>query len=266
MEHRLLLRAGLALLASAVSVPPLVGWSAKGHRIVALAAQEQLSENSKRRIGYLLGKDVGLVDVAAWANDIVVDRPETEAWHSITLPADAQHVDLQRDCPLGDCVTAKLRECIGIVRLAIRPKSEIVESFKMLVNLAADMHQPMLNGYPPAQGKEESVVVLDNDDMPLFDAWESALLQRMGPEEEIAARVRQRIAQSDTETWKLGTYRDWTWETHRLAVDRVYPMIREPGGKTVLEGTVLSEASELLLDQLAKSAVRLAHVLDITWP
>lgn len=240
-------------------------WSEQGHRIVALAAQEHLSENSKRRMSYLLGKEAVLVDVATWADELSRERPETEAWHSITIPPDADSVDLERDCPVGDCVTAKVRECIGIVRLAIRSKNEIVDAFKMLVGLSADMHQPLLNGYPPSHGKEDRVVVLDGEEMPLLDAWESKLLDRFGSEEEVLELVLKRISEADYEEWTSGTLRSWTWETHRVAVEKVYPTIKE-SEKTVLAAAELEAASEIVVEQLAKSAVRLVHMLALAWP
>ncbi len=258
-------RYGPVLAAWLASVATVSGWSDQGHRVVALAAQENLSENAKKRVGYLLGKDAALVEVATWANDLTTERPETEAWHSITIPPNVEGLDLNRDCPLGDCVTAKVRECIGVVRLAIRSRDEIVEAFKMLVGLAADMHQPLLNGYPPAHGKEGSIVVLDGVEMPLFDAWDRGLLGHMGSEEKILDRVRQRIAAADKELWTQGTYRSWTWETHRVATERAYPSVGN-SDKTVLEGPSLDTAAETVIEQLAKSAVRLAHMLDIAWP
>lgn len=266
MEVRRRRCAGLALFAWIASVPTLSGWSPEGHRIVALAAQKHLSENAKRRVTYLLGENVGISDVATWADEIVAERPETEAWHSITIPPGAERVDLARDCPLGDCITSRIRDCVGIVRLAIRPRSEIVDSFKMLVSLVADMHQPMLNGYPPAHSKAASLVELEGNEMPLVEAWESGLIRQLGSEEEVLERVRQRISEAETERWMSGTYRDWTWETHRVAVDNVYPTIRNADEITVLQGETLAQASEVLVDQLAKSAIRLAYVLDVTWP
>ena len=258
-------RCGPIVVACLASVATLYGWSDLGHRVVALAAQENLSENAKRRMGYLLGPDANLVEVATWANDQIAERPETEAWHSITIPPNVEWIDLRRDCPLGDCVTAKVRECIGLVRLAIRGKEEIVEAFKMLVGLAADMHQPLLNGYPPAQGKERSIVVLEGVEMPLFDLWDEGLLNLMGGEEDVLERVRQRIAEVNQETWRQGSYRAWTWETHRVATENVYPTVGE-SDKTELDERSLQAASQVVIDQLAKSAVRLAYMLDLAWP
>ena len=216
-------------------------------------------------MSYLLGKDGKLVDVATWADELTEERPETEAWHSITIPPGAQGVDLKRDCPLGECVTAKVRECIGIVRLAIRSRSEIVDAFKMLVALAADMHQPLRNGYPPAESMDESVVNLGGEDMSLFEVWDSGLLSSMGSEDEVLELVRQRVDSIGYEELIQGTYRDWTWETHQVATRKIYPTVNI-NEKTVLEGPALDVAYEIVVDQLAKSAIRLAHMLSVAWP
>jgi hypothetical protein len=241
------------------------GWSEQGHRIVALAAEEQLSANSKRRVGYLFGPDVRLVDIATWADEIKQERPETEAWHSITIPQGASRVDLARDCPVGDCITVKVRDFMGIVRLAIGPKEEAREAFKMLVSLAADLHQPLLGGFPPGQNKDDSVVVLNNTQMTLFEAWDGGLLASLGSEEEILEQVRRRILAADKDAWTRGTLRDWTWENHQIAASKVYPTVGA-AERTVLEGEALESATEIMIERLAKSAVRLAAMLEDMWP
>ena len=256
----------MALAAWTLSAGALFGWNEQGHRVVARAAQEQLSENAVRRMSYLFGKEAKLVDMATWADEIAGERPDTEAWHSITVPPDATSVDLKRDCPLGECVTAKVRECIGILRLAIKPRSEIVDAFKMLVGLAADMHQPLLNGLPPGRGKEDSVVIFSGKEMSLFEALDSGLIQRMGSEDQVLDRVRRHIQAADREAWTTGTYRAWTWETHKVATDQIYAMVGEANAKTEMNGPTLREAEEIIVDRLAKSAVRLAYMLDVAWP
>ncbi len=241
------------------------GWSEQGHRIIALAAEEQLSDNAKRRLAFLLGKNGRLVDVATWAKEIVQTRPDTEAWHSITIPQGAETVDLSRDCPVGDCITVKVRDCIGIVRLAIKPREEVVEAFKMLVGLAAELHQPLMSGHPPSEGKDDREVVVRGTDMSLFEAWDGGLLASMGPEEQVLAKVRERIVSADRDAWTQGTLRDWTWENHRVARDKIYPSVGE-SETTVLAGAALDSASEIVVERLAKSAVRLAAMLDDMWP
>ena len=152
-----------------------------------------------------------------------------------------------------------------IVRLAIKPRAEIVDAFKLLVGLAADMHQPLLNGYTPPHGKEESIVVLNGQEMSLLQAWDEKLLARTGTEEQVLQMVRERIASADVQSWKRGTLKDWTWETHRVAVEQIYPTAGE-AEKTALDASATDAASTLIVDQLAKSAVRLTKMLDDAWP
>ena len=258
-------RSALLMAALLLNCAAAFGWSEQGHRIVALAAEEQLSANSKKRVAYLLGSDVRLVDVTNWADEIKQERPETEAWHSITIPQGADGVDLARDCPVGDCITVKVRDCMGIVRLAIRPLAEAREAFKMLVSLAADLHQPLLGGFPPGQSKDDSVVVLNDTQMTLFEAWDRGLLASLGSEEEILERVRQRILAADRDAWTRGTLRDWTWENHQIAANKVYPAVGT-AERTVFEGEALESATEIVIERLAKSALRLAAMLDDMWP
>ena len=265
MSHLASRRPVALVVALLATCAPALGWSEPGHRIVALAAEEYLSDSAKRRVGYLLGRDVRLVDVATWANEIVQERPETEAWHSITIPKGAESVDLVRDCPVGDCITVKVRDCIGIVRLAIRPREESREAFKMLVNLAGDLHQPLLSGYPPGDSNDDRAVVLDGNEMTLHEAWERGLLASMGSEEDVLQRVRQHVLSADTETWTRGTLRDWTWENHQIAASKVYPSVGAED-RTVLDGEALQSATQIVIERLAKSAVRLAALLDDVWP
>lgn len=264
MKPRALRRYSLLVFAILAFTPTLEAWSEWGHRIVALVAQENLSDNAKRRVQFLLGRDPELAAIAHWADEIVQERPETEAWHSITIPPTADGMDLDRDCPLGDCITVKIRDCMGIVRLAVKPKGEIVDAFKMLINLAADLHQPLRNGYPPAHGKEEQKVVLADREMRFFEVWDSGLLEHIGAEA-LLERVRQRIASTDTRAWTEGTLNSWTWEAHRVAVEQLYPMVTS-GAKTVLDKPMVEASAEILVDQLAKAAVRLLHMLDDVWP
>ncbi|MCY4187667.1 MAG: S1/P1 nuclease [Bryobacterales bacterium] len=260
-----LMRSSLLLAAWLLSPATALGWSEQGHRIVALAAQEQLSENSKKRVEYLLGRGARLVDISTWADEIIQERPETEAWHSITIPKGADGMRLARDCPIGDCITAKARDCIGIMRLAIRPIKETREALKMLVGLAADLHQPLLSGFPPHQSSDDSVIEINGVEMTLFEAWDQGLLASLGSEEEALERVRQSILAADKDEWLRGTLLDWTWENHQVAASEAYPAL-ERAEKSVLEGQALESAAEIVIERLAKSAVRLAAMLEDAWP
>ncbi len=241
------------------------GWSELGRRVIAQLAQENLNDNVIRRMGFLFGKGAKLVDFATWADAVADERPETEAWRSITIPPNARRVDYERDCPLGDCTPVKLRACVGIVRLAIKPKAEQIDAFKMLIGLAGDLHQPLRAGYPPGQGGEEKPIVLGGRKLELFDAWESALLAGMGSEEEILERTRRRITSETKTAWVQGSLRDWTWETHQVAVRNAYDSLPSDEARQLDEAYV-ERAEAAIEEQLAKAAVRLAYLLADAWP
>ncbi len=253
--------AALALCGNSIAA----AWSELGHRVIARLAQENLESNAVRRVGFIVGKDAKLVDFAGWADLLVDERPETEAWHSITVPPGASKVDYKRDCPLGDCTPVKLRDCIGILRLAMKSKSERVDALKMLIGLAGDLHQPLRVGYPPGQGSEEKPVRFNDQELVLFDVWESALLERMGSEDEIVDRVRQQMTADAKAEWVLGSLRGWTWGTHQTALHNAYADL--PSGDTMaLDTAYIARAESAIEEQLAKAAVRLAYLLADTWP
>ena len=256
-----LLLAALFLLGA----PSARAWSDLGYRVITRLAQENLNASVIRRMGFLLGKDAKLVDFADWANSVVKERPETEAWREITLPPDAQSVDYARDCPLGDCTPVKLRACVGIVRLAIKPKEEQIDAFKILIGLAGDLHQPLRAGYPPGHGNDNEPVMLAGRSLELFEAWESELLAGMGSEEEILERARRHIDAESKSAWVRGTLRDWTWETHQTAVRNAYDSLPESGPRR-LDEAYIERAEGVIEVQLAKAAVRLAYLLADAWP
>ena len=118
------LRALLGLVALSFLLPtPSPAWDETSHRAIARIAEEHLAENALKRYRYYVPTGQTLEDISYWAQSLFQERPETEAWHSITLPPDATGVDLNRVCPLGDCVTVKIREAEGIVRLAHTPRT-----------------------------------------------------------------------------------------------------------------------------------------------
>lgn len=253
----------LAVVACTVAAPTLSAWNDSVHRAVARVAQERLSANAARRHRYLMGANAKLEDVAAYADSVVGERPETEAWRSITIPPGAKKVELKRDCPVGDCVTAKIRELEGVVRLAVREKSKVQESFRFLIGLAADLHQPLNAGFPPDRGGERTVL-LEGEEAALYDVWDSRLFAEAN-EDELAARLRELITAENARQWSQGTLRDWTWETHRMAVEVAYDGVGVDSPQPIDE-VYLHRARETAELQLAKAAVRLAVLLDRIWP
>jgi hypothetical protein len=257
--------AGLCILVL-LNAAPAWAWGPLGHRVIARIAEREAGEKARSRLRFYLGKEVAAEDAAMWANDIHAERPETARWHFIQIPPNAVELDIAQHCPAGDCITVKLREFEGIARLGIRERSEIEEALKFLLHLAADLHQPLHAGYAEDQGGKDIPVVLDGREMSLYDAWESALVQRLGDDD---AAIAERLAQSATSEqkahWREGNPRDWTWESHLLAVRMAYGALPS-GTPKQLGGDYLAQSHQVIEEQLMKAGVRLAKILDQVWP
>ena len=101
--------------------------------------------------------------------------------------------------------------------------------------------------------------------MPLLEVWETGLIELAGTEEDVLDRVKAAIARADQAAWTSGTLRDWTWENHLTARDQIYPLL-EGREELVLSAAQVEAATNVVVERLAKSAVRLASILDDVWP
>jgi hypothetical protein len=100
----------------------------------------------------------------------------------------------------------------------------------------------------------------------LFEAWDSALLERLGTDDvAVAERLWQRINNEQRQQWSEGNLRTWTWETHLLAARMAYGALPSGSPKT-LDDPYLAQSTQVIETQLMKAGVRLAKILDRTWP
>lgn len=260
----------LRALLGLVAVLPLLlpasalAWDETAHRAIARVAEENLAETALKRYKYYVPSGQTLEDISYWAQSLFRERPETEAWHSITLPPDAAGVDLSRDCPLDDCITVKIREAEGIVRLAHKPRADVADYLKFLVHLAGDLHQPLNAGYPPGEGVSDPLVVYQGAQMPLSKFWDERLFEGVSVDE-LADRIRRRITPAKLREWQGGTLKEWTWDTHLVAVRLAYGSL-PAGSPRRLDADYVATARSAAEEQLAKAAVRLAASLDRVWP
>jgi hypothetical protein len=258
--------AALICFLIALTAAPAWSWGPLGHRIIARIAEREAGSKARSRLSFYLGRDAAIQDAALWAGDVEVERPETARWHFIQIPPNAMELDLERQCPDGQCITVKLREFEGIARLGIRDRAEIEEAVKLLLHLAGDLHQPLHAGYAEDQGGKSIPVVLDGRQMSLYDAWDSALLERLGSDDGgIAERLAQNTTSEQKQRWREGNVRDWTWETHLLAARMAYGALPS-GSPKALGDEYLIQATEVIETQLMKAGVRLAKILDQVWP
>ena len=263
-------RRTLLLVAAAILVVALPGparaWGPLGHRVIARIAQQHLNPKARSRLAFYFGKDFALEDLALWADEIRKERSESGPWHYLDIAPEATSLVMERDCPDGNCIAWKTREFIGIARLAMRKKDELLEPIKYIIHFGGDLHQPLHLGHPQDRGGTDIPVELDGRSMNLHQAWDSGILKLAGESEAaLAQRLSRRITPEFKRRWKKGLLRDWSWETHLIAIRVAYAALPS-GSPKVLDENYVRRAREVIDEQLAKGGVRLAELLNRTWP
>src|SRR5690242_5440471 len=90
-----------------LAASPAFGWGVEGHNLIARIAEAQLTPAARGRVAAILGPGVSLASIASWPDEIRRTRSETANWHFVDIPITVSHLNMERDCPAGDCVLAR---------------------------------------------------------------------------------------------------------------------------------------------------------------
>jgi|SRR5579871_1010114 len=250
---------GLALLALTIYSLPGFAWGPEGHRLVARTAQEMLTQAAAERVQATLAPGETIASMASWADEIRKTRKETETWHFIDIPIDSAGLDLQRDCPPAGCVLSKIAEFRKRWRDPAVPAAERREALLFLVHFVGDMHEPLHCSNNQDRGGNDVTVEFAGKSMNLHRLWDSALLERMPPEQELYSQITGAIDTEDKTEWSRGTVEDWAGESFAAARQVVYGDL--PVDRRIGEAYE-READPVIERQLEKAAVRLALILN----
>jgi hypothetical protein len=70
----------------------------KGHRIVAILADQQLTDQAREEVRYLFPAGTTLADAAVWPDKEGWRITELDRLHHVSIPDDAGGYDQERDC------------------------------------------------------------------------------------------------------------------------------------------------------------------------
>ncbi|MBV9442450.1 MAG: hypothetical protein JO217_07120 [Acidobacteriaceae bacterium] len=254
---------------------PVFAWGAKGHRIVAIIAQNHIQASTKAQIARLLGEET-LVTISTWPDEIRKDRDETSGWHYVDIPKAAAFFDNERDCyqPYSNhknsdvdhqnCVVDRIDYFARIVSDTSQPKEKRVEALKFLVHFVGDIHQPMHAIEEAAGGNGIKVTLFGNatcgEEHPcnLHGVWDSGLIDHTGLDEAAYAEKLQREIEAGNLSHRIeGRPADWANESHRIAEGA---LVEQNG---VIDELYFQHEISVLDEQLAVAGLRLAHILDV---
>ena len=198
------------------------------------------------------------VESCLWADQIRNKQPETNAYHFINLPRDADGVVIDRDCPLpASCVVREVE--FRAERLKHRPSRD---DLRFLVHFVGDLHQPLHVSYGDDAGGTLIKGKFLGADTTLHGLWDFGLLEAAGrPWQDIAATLEAEITPEERRRWDSGDALTWANETFALA--RAPVVAYYPAAAPFNFGKAYFTANlPTVYGQLQKAGVRLAYELE----
>ena len=240
------------------------GWGGEGHSLIARIAWEEMTPTAKARVAEILGPGVTMASIASWADSVRNERRETGTWHYVDIPIDKPHLDMERDCPKGDCVLAKIEDFRKALKDPATPAVQRREALMFLVHFVGDMHQPLhCSDNKDRGGNEVRVQFGTGRPSNLHSLWDSGLLGKMGKEDDLFA-VYSRESAKRYKKLSKGTVADWAEESHKAAVKVTYGLLPKVAAGTPepIDAKYEQKADPLIKQQIEKAGARLARVLN----
>src|SRR5262249_32801793 len=140
------------LLFNLLTFTPSFAWYDKGHRIVGLIAQANLTAETRQKIAEILPENMTLADAAIWPDHEGRGMRDLDSLHYVNIPEDASGYDQERDCPDRNCMVEALKWFSAVVTDKNAPM--MVRRFALIyvVHLVGDMHQPLHAGRAKDRG------------------------------------------------------------------------------------------------------------------
>ena len=245
-------------------------WGERGHRTVALIAQDRLSPSARAAIADLLSVETdprvhSLEDGATWPDLIRRDRPETGAWHFVSIGLDHTDYIPERDCTEAgpaDCLVPRIESFTAILRDKSRSLAARLEALKFVVHLVGDLHQPLHCADHMDRGGNDVEVRWFGKRTELHAVWDSSIIERAGETPDVFAgeliNTINRLSPARIAAIQAGTTSDWVVASHALAKARAYRLPRNRRlGQSYYDANV-----DTVDDQLINGGLRLARILN----
>jgi hypothetical protein len=291
-HHLFILSAAITACAGTFA-PRALAWGDEGHRVIALIADHYLEPGVKKKVDAMLAADTDTLtkhDIASeaiWAETYRnFDKAKTQAeyadretWHSLKLELSNPDIDAACDnhppLPAGTpasrgpaaCSLDKIDQFTKELSDRATAPAEKLLALKYLLNLVADLHQPMYVSDDNNQGGDAVKVVGGGADPgTLRHYWDSDFIDNLGDDpkaiaDDLADGVRQSKAY---DRMAAGAPVDWAKEAFALAKDHAYGKLppRKADGTYDLPPDYVTDAIETIRVQMARAGVRLAAVLN----
>jgi S1/P1 Nuclease len=250
--------ASVFLLFNLLTLTPSFSWFDKGHRIVGLIAEANLTAQARKGIAEILPRNMTLADAAVWPDHEGRSIRDFDPLHYVRIPDNAGGYDQGRDCPEKNCMVEALKWFSTVVADKNAPIMVRRVALYYVAHLVGDMHQPLHAGRAGDQGGVDISVsygVITN----LHYFWDSNLVEmETGSDENIAKQLTANLTEEERLKWSAGDPTQWTNESLMLVRSYAY------NTRTSLElsDDYVEKARPLVRIRLAQAGFRLAWLLN----
>jgi hypothetical protein len=188
----------------------------------------------------------------------------------VNLPRDSAGLSSQA-CPQESaCVVTAIRKDFEVLSSNNASEADKLKSFKFLGHWVGDILQPLHVSFEDDRGGN-SVLVTGLCGSNLHSAWETCLVLKAVGEDvgEAATELLKTITPARIESWTHSAPMDWANESFAIAEQaRTEYCIRQgascdhPSEKVTIDAAYVVANTPIVREQLQKSGVRLAHMLD----
>lgn len=269
MKNTCLIILALACLHYAPAAP---AWGWEGHKLICAMAETQLTPAAHAMVDRLMrdGDELkkggrNFAESCLWADDVKYGtRRSTYEHHFINVPADAQTIDLARDCAALNCTVVGIQQALTYLARDIdgdRARLRRAAALRFLGHYIGDMHQPLHVGNAADWGGNRINVTINGEQTNLHALWDYKIPEKMG------------LAYPDSVDFLLtvesaaGESTDMVgWLNESLALARSHAYVDSAGNPirpgAVIDRAYFERAKPVVIAQMALAASRLADLLN----
>lgn len=240
--------------------PAAFAWGPRGHRVVAMLAEAQLTSQARAEVQKLLALRGArhLDGIANWADDLRDTDPalfrQTKRLHFVNFHSRDCIYEPPRDCRNGECVVAAVDKYSAILADRANPPAVRAGALAFVVHFVGDIHQPLHADYRHDAGGNDYQVRWRGHGSNLHRVWDSLMLDSTHLP---AAQLARKLSVERTPIAAGGTPAEWAEEGCRIdRDDGVYPSSRRIDTAYVDRELPIAEV------RLRQAGARLAALLN----
>ena len=234
-------------------------WLDKGHRIVGLIAEANLTAEARKTIEEILPGNTTLADAAVWPDHEGRSIRDFNPLHYVSILENGVGYDQGRDCPERNCMVEALKWFSTVIADKNAPIMVRRVALYYVAHLVGDMHQPLHAGRAGDRGGGDISVTYRGQTTSLHFFWDTNLVDlETGTEEEIAKRLVANLTEEERLKWQGGDPTQWTNESLVLVRSHAYNI--GPSGE--LSDDYVEKARPIVRVRLAQAGIRLAWLLN----